>query len=56
VEFRLRVANETRYEPYVCGNSGFYFFYAKWPVNQSMPASVNRILKSFRLLDASSAK
>jgi hypothetical protein len=51
VEFRHRVANETRYERYVCGNGGFfYFFYAKWPTNQSMPASVNRILSSFRVL------
>jgi len=50
MEFRHRVANETRYERYVCGNGGFYFFYAKWPINQSMPASVNRILSSFRLL------
>jgi hypothetical protein len=51
MEFRHRVANETRYERYVCGNGGFYyFFYAKWPINKSMPASVNRILSSFRLL------
>jgi hypothetical protein len=51
MEFQHGVANETRYERYICGNGGFYyFFYAKWPVSQSMPASVNRILTSFRLL------
>jgi hypothetical protein len=51
MEFRHRVANEIRYERYVCGNNGYYyFFYAKWPINQSMPASVKRILSSFRLL------
>ncbi len=53
VEFRHRVANETRYERYVCGDGRFfYFFYAKWPINQSMPTSVNRILSSFRLLQS----
>jgi hypothetical protein len=56
LEFKHRVGSETRYERYVCGNRGFYFFYAKWPLTGSMPASVNRILNSFRLVDASGAK
>jgi hypothetical protein len=51
LEFEQTVRDTTdSYERWYCADQKLYMFSAQWPVGHSRPASVNRIVASFRLL------